>query len=59
MGLGGSAPRPGRLYPPEKTRYSLYRRLGGPQGRYGRAESLVYVKIRPRTVQPVASRYTD
>jgi len=25
---------------PGKTRYPLYRRLGGPQGRYGRAENL-------------------
>ena len=29
----GSASRPGRSLPPEKTRYTLYRRLGGPQGR--------------------------
>ena len=27
----GSASRPGRSLPPGKTRYSLYRRLGGPQ----------------------------
>jgi hypothetical protein len=32
--------RPGRSLPPEKTRYPLYRRLGGPQGRSGRAENL-------------------
>ena len=29
----GSASRPGRSLPPGKTRYPLYRRLGGPQGR--------------------------
>jgi len=29
----GSASRPGRFFPPGKTRYPLYRRLGGPQGR--------------------------
>ena len=29
----GSASRPGRSLPPGKTRYALYRRLGGPQGR--------------------------
>ena len=29
---GWSAPHPGRLTPPRKTRYPLYRRLGGPQG---------------------------
>jgi hypothetical protein len=28
-----SAARPGRTLPPGKTRYPLYRRLGGPQGR--------------------------
>jgi len=31
----GSASRPGRFLPPAKTRYPLYRRLGGPQGRSG------------------------
>ena len=31
----GSAPRPGRFSLREKTRYPLYRRLGGPQGRSG------------------------
>jgi hypothetical protein len=30
----------GRTLPPGKTRYPLYRRLGGPQGRSGRAENL-------------------
>ena len=34
-----SAARSGRTLPPEKTRYSLYRRLGGTQGRFGRAEN--------------------
>ena len=36
-----SASRPGRTLPPGKTRYPLYRRLGGPQSRSGRAENLV------------------
>ena len=40
--------------PPGKTRYPLYRRLGGPQGRSGRAENLVPTGIRSRTVKPVA-----
>ena len=31
----GSASRPGRSLPQGKTRYPLYRRLGGPQGRSG------------------------
>ena len=54
-----SAARPGRTLPPGKTRYPLYRRLVGPQGRSGRAENLVPTEIRSRTVQPVVSRYTD
>ena len=35
------AARPGRTLPPEKIRYPLYRRPGGPQGRSGRAENFV------------------
>ena len=54
-----SAARPGRTLPPGKTRFSFYRRLGGPQGLSGRAENLVPTGIRSRTVQPVVSRYTD
>jgi len=54
-----SAARPSRTLPPGKTRYPFYRRLGGPQGRSGRAENLVPTGIRSRTVQPVVSRYTD
>ena len=58
-GVGGQHHAPAAL-PPEKTRYPLYKRLGGPQGRSGRVR-----KISPspgfdsRTPQPVASRYTD
>jgi hypothetical protein len=46
--------------PPGKTRYQLYKRLGGHQGQCGEVR-----KISPppgldlRTVQPVASHYTD
>jgi len=54
-----SAARTGRTLPPEKTRYLLYRRLGGPQGRCERVENLVPTGIRSRTVQSVVSRYTD
>jgi len=54
-----SAARPGRTLPPGKTRYPLYRRLGGTQGRSGRAENLVPTWIRSRTAQPVVSRYND
>jgi hypothetical protein len=53
-----SAARPGRILAPGKTRYPFYRRLGGPQGRPERAENLVPIGIRSRTVQPVVSRYT-
>ena len=56
MGVGGQHHAPVTL-PPGKTRYPLYRRLGGLRGRSGRVR-----KISPPphgTVQPVASRYTD
>ena len=36
---------------PGKNRYPLYRRLGEPQGRSGRAENLVPIGIRSRIVQ--------
>ena len=51
-----SAARPGRSLPSGKTRYWLYRRLGGPQGRSGRAENLAPPGFDP---QPVVSRCTD
>jgi len=35
-----SATRPGRTLPSGKTRYPIYRRLGGPQGRPRRVENL-------------------
>ena len=51
-------PRP--LFTPGKTRYPLYRRLGGPQGRSGQVRKISPPPgFDPRTVQPVASRYTD
>jgi len=50
---------PRRILPPGKIRYPFYRRLGELQGRSGRAENLVPIGIRSRTVQPVVSRYTD
>jgi hypothetical protein len=41
------------------TRYPLYRRLGGPQDRSGRLRKISPPPgFDPRTVQPVASRYT-
>ena len=58
-GVSGQQRAPAAIYPPKKTRYPFYRRLDGSQGRSGRAENLVPTWIRSRTVQPVASRYTD
>jgi hypothetical protein len=57
----GSASRPGHSLPLSgKTRYPLYRRLGGPQGRYGRVLKIsLPPRFDPRAVQLVASRYTD
>jgi len=36
----GSASLRGRTLPPGKTRYPLYRRLGGPQGRSGQVRKI-------------------
>jgi hypothetical protein len=59
MGMGGQRHAPTAV-PPGKTRYPLYRRLGGPQGRSVRARKTSPPPgFDPRTVQPVASRYTD
>jgi hypothetical protein len=56
----GTASRPGRSLPPGKTRYSLYRRLGGSQDRSGQVQKISPPPgFDPRTVQPLASRYTD
>ena len=54
-----SAARPGRTLPPGKTRYPLYRRVGGSQDRSGRAENLVPTGILSQTVQHIVSRYTN
>ena len=51
--MSGQQHAPARTLPPGKTRYPLYRRLGGPQGRPGRTENLFPTGIRSRTVQPV------
>jgi len=53
-GCEWSAARPGHTLPTGKTRYPFYRRLGGSQGRSGRAENVVPTGIRSRTLQPVA-----
>ena len=49
-----SASHPGRTLPQGKTLYPFYMRLGGPQGRSGRAENLVPTGIRSKTIQHVA-----
>jgi hypothetical protein len=47
------------LYPTETDWYPLHRRVGGPQGRYGRLWKISpSTGFDPRTVQPIASRYT-
>ena len=56
--VGGQHHAPAALHP-GKTRYPLYRRLGGPQGRSGRVRKISPSPgFNPRTIQPVASRYT-
>ena len=57
---GWSPPSSGRFTPRKETRYPLYRRLDGPQGRSGRVRKMSPPPgFDPRTVQSVASRYTD
>jgi hypothetical protein len=59
MGVGGQPHAPAASTP-GKTRYLSYRRLGGPQGRSGQVRKISPPPgFNPRTVQPVASRYTD
>ena len=58
-GVGGQHHAPAAL-PPIKTRYPMYRRLGGLQGRSGRMRKISpSLGFDPRTVQSVVSRYTD
>ena len=59
MGVGVQRHAPAAL-PPGKTRYPLYRRMGGPQGRSGQVRKISPPPgFDPRPVQPLASRYTD
>ena len=61
MGVGGQRHDTSAL-PPGKTRYQLHRGLGGPHGPVwtGAEKSRPLPPgFDPRTVQPVASRYTD
>ena len=52
-----STPRP--HFTPGKDPLPIVQEAGWAQGRSGRAEYLVPIGIRSRTVQPVVSRYTD
>jgi hypothetical protein len=56
MGLGSQRHTAAALAP-GKARYQLYRRLVEPQSHSGRVRNTP--GLDPRTVQPVASRYTD
>jgi hypothetical protein len=57
--VGGQRHVPAAL-PSGKSRYPLYRRLGAPQGRSGHVRRILPpLEFDHRTVQPVASRYTD
>ena len=57
---GWSTSCPGHFTPWKETRYPFYRRLGGPQGRSGQVQKISPPPgFDPRTVQRVASHYTD
>ena len=59
MGVGGQRHAPAAL-PPRKTRYPLYRRLGGPQSRARQVRKISPPEgFDPRTFQPVASLYIN
>jgi len=63
MELGGQHHIPAALHPWKEPRYPLYRWLAGPQSRSRRLwwkENLSSpTGFEPRTIQAVASRYTD
>ena len=56
--MGGQRHAPVAL-PPGKTRYPLYRRLGGPQGRSGQVQRISLPTGIRFPHRPVRSRYTD
>jgi len=51
---GWSTPRPGRLTPRKETRYPLYRRLDGPQGRSGRVRKTSPGPLREMVTKEIA-----
>jgi len=59
-GDGWSTPRTGRFTPGKESRWPFYRQLGGRPGPFRmRGETSPPPEFDPRTVQSVASRYTD
>jgi hypothetical protein len=59
MRVGGQRHAPAAL-PPGKTLYPLYRRQGGFHSRSEQMRKILPpLEFDPRTVEPVASRYTD
>jgi hypothetical protein len=59
MGVGGQRQAMAAL-PSRKTQYPLYKRLDGTLYRSGRVRKISPPpEFNPRTVQPVACRYTD
>jgi len=60
MGMGGQRHTPATLPSGKTPPPPLYKMLGGPQGRSERMRKISPTPVfDPRTVQPVASRYTD
>ena len=58
MGVGGQRQAPA-AFTLEKDPVPLYRRLGGPQSRSGQVWNISPPPgFNPRTLQPVANRYT-
>jgi hypothetical protein len=59
MEVGGQRHGPA-AFPPGKTWYSLYRRLGGPPGQSGCVQKILpSLGFDPRTVQPITTRYIE
>jgi hypothetical protein len=59
MSVGGQRHAPVALLS-ENTRYPLYGKMGGAEGRSGQARKIsLPPEFDSRTVQPVASHYTD
>jgi len=54
MGMSGQQLTLAILYPLGKTAFTLYRRLGGPQGQSGQVENLTPPRFDSQIVQPVA-----